>query len=163
MADVAAETKDAPRVFLFLQGPLSNFYSEIAKHLIDAGETVLKIHICGNDKMDWHHKGAFDYRGTLTNFERFLEENLTPFAVTHIILHGDRRPYHRAAIRWARRYEIEIIATELGYLRPDWMTIEYGGTSTGSHFPNDAETIQEIASKVSDFDSKTIYSDKTLT
>jgi capsular polysaccharide export protein len=38
-----------------------------------------------------------------------------------------------------------VICTELGYLRPDWLTVEYDGMSTYSRFPRDPSAIRELA------------------
>lgn len=146
-------------VFLILQGPLSSFYSDIAKHLISAGKRVYKVHLCGNDVTDWSHKGALWFRGALEEFEAFLEHEFASHGITHILLHGDRRPYHKIAARWAKMHGIQVIATELGYLRPDWMTVERGACSTLSHFPNDPNTIRTIADNADELPKRSLRDD----
>ncbi len=68
--------------------------------------------------------------------------------VTDVLLLGDRRPHHRIAAEEARARGALVICVELGYIRPDWLTVERNGMSTFSHFPNDPEVIREIAEKV---------------
>lgn len=131
--------------FLFLQGPLSTFYSDIAASLHAEGHEVVKIQLCGNDINDWQHSGALNYQGRIEDFEDYLEASFTKPDFKSILLHGDRRPYHVAAIRWAKRHGIQIAVTELGYLRPDWMTIEEDAVSARSHFPSDPKEIRTIA------------------
>ena len=46
------------QVFLFLQGPTSTFYSQIATHLLRAGRPVIRINLCGSDMFAWRHRGA---------------------------------------------------------------------------------------------------------
>ena len=46
---------------------------------------------------------------------------------------------------------------EFGYIRPDWITLERGGMSAFSHFPNNPELIREIASKCENPDLKQKY------
>lgn len=146
-------------VFLFLQGPLSSFYSQIADHLIQNGAIVHKINFCGNDIMDWRHKGALTYRGTLEDWPSYLTETATQLGVTHLLMHGDRRPYHKPAVEWAAENGITVYVTELGYLRPDWITIEPWGTSTLSHFPKDPTVISKIAKDLPSFDRSRKYPD----
>ncbi len=145
------------RTFLFLQGPLSTFFSEIAASVVRRGGQVLRINFCGNDVVDWKHKGATHFRGKPEHWETFLREFLEKQSVTDIVLHGDRRFYHRVAVGLADKRDINVVATELGYLRPDWMTVERGGCSVKSHFPNDPETISDIAAKLPEPVMKTMY------
>jgi capsule polysaccharide modification protein KpsS len=53
--DVSQSAVGKQRAFLFLQGPLSSFYSKIADVLIDQGEAVYRVNFCGNDARDWRH------------------------------------------------------------------------------------------------------------
>jgi len=162
MRDMGGQIPDDERAFLFLQGPLSSFYSEIAGCLMRAGRRVVRVNVCGNDVMDWRHHGALDYRGTCDGWPAFLEERVAPLGIACVVLHGDRRPYHRAAIAWAKRRGIEVVVTELGYLRPDWMTIERGGCSAGSHFPVDPRIIRAIAARVPPVEEAVVYPHSTL-
>ena len=59
--------------------------------------------------------------------------------ITDLVLHGDRRPYHIIAAEEARARGIAVIATDLGYVRPDWLTLEYDGMTTYSRFPRDPD------------------------
>ena len=61
-------------------------------------------------------------------------------------MHSEQRPYHREAAAIARQRVVAVIVTELGYLRPDWMTIELNGNSVDSLFPTDPHAITTIAS-----------------
>ncbi|WP_350335668.1 capsular biosynthesis protein [Coralliovum pocilloporae] len=111
--------------------------------------------------MDWHHKGAHFYRGSPSDFSDYLSRTFDDKGITHILYHGDRRPYHQEAIKWADIHDISCVVTELGYLRPDWMTIEHRACSTGSHFPNQANLVRSIAEKVPSPDFSRHYPDKT--
>ncbi|OKL45769.1 capsular biosynthesis protein [Pseudovibrio exalbescens] len=130
---------------LFLQGPLSDFYSQIAGFLKGEGIHVERINLCGNDRHDWHHDGASDYSGTPAHWEDYLNAFVNAKSIDTIVLHGDRRFYHRVATKVAKANGIDVVATELGYLRPDFMTVERGACSACSHFPNDPAQIMEIA------------------
>ncbi|MEZ5586131.1 MAG: capsular biosynthesis protein [Sedimenticolaceae bacterium] len=133
------------RCFLFLQGPLSPLYARIAGELEQHGHTVLRINLCIGDALHWPRPGASGFRGRVAEWPAFIDRYLVERGVTDLILHGDRRIYHRIAAEKARTHGIQVIATELGYLRPDWMTIELDATSAGSHFPRDPEEIRCLA------------------
>lgn len=133
------------RCFLFLQGPLSSFYSEIAAQLKSLGYQVLRVNFCGNDTVDWKHSEAINFRERPDRWEPFVQRLIETRGVTDIIFHGDRRYYHVVAARVARAHGVDVAATELGYLRPDWMTLERGACSTLSHFPIEPDRIREVA------------------
>ncbi|MEM7018216.1 MAG: hypothetical protein AAF512_12855, partial [Pseudomonadota bacterium] len=88
-------------VFLLLQGPLSSFYSEIAEALIERNITVHKVNICGNDYADWYHGDAINYSDTLAHWPEFVEKIVRELGITNILMHGDRRPYHKPVVAWA--------------------------------------------------------------
>ncbi len=136
------------RTFLFLQGPLSPLFSRIADRFAAADHRVLRVNLCIGDRLHWRRGGAVDYRGTVHSWPAFIDALMAREGVADLILHGDRRIYHRMAGELTRARGIHVIATELGYLRPDWMTIERDGTSTGSHFPDDLYAIRAIAAAV---------------
>jgi capsular polysaccharide export protein len=145
------------RSVLFLQGPLSPLYRQIGDLLAARGFAVHRINLCAGDRLHWRRPGAVDYRGPLGDWAGFVRAVLLREGITDVVLHGDRRVYHRVAAAEARAVGAEVIATELGYIRPDFMTIERDATSTGSHFPDDAETIRRIAAAVDAPDLALLY------
>ena len=68
--------------------------------------------------------------------------------ITDLVLHGDRRPYHIVAAEEARARGIAVFATDLGYVRPDWITLEYDGMTTYSRFPRDPDAIRALAAEL---------------
>jgi len=124
------------------------------------GARVHRINLCIGDWMDWRRAGAVNYRGRREAWGEFVDAFMEQHAVTDMVLHGDQRFYHRVAADRARARGIRVIATELGYLRPDWMTIERDATSTGSHFPDDPEHIARIAAQVEDIDFTPVYKNR---
>ncbi len=140
------------RCFLFLQGPLSPLYRLLGKRLRVAGHTVRRINFCAGDWLHWRGEGVFSYKGAPEAWKDYIAEFIRRENVTDVIMHGDRRFYHKVAVDVAAAYGVRVIATELGYLRPGWMTVEQGGFSTLSHFPADLETIVRIADQVAEPD-----------
>lgn len=147
------EPADAgPRRILFLQGPLSPLYRMIGDQCRAAGHKVFRINFCVGDWLHWHGGGCSSFKGAVAQWPDFVGRFLDDHAITDIVLHGDQRIYHRLAVKEAQRRGIRIAATELGYLRPGWMTLERGGLSTLSHFPILPEQIRGIAAKAGPID-----------
>ncbi|MEO0763460.1 MAG: hypothetical protein AAFZ09_16920, partial [Pseudomonadota bacterium] len=97
-------SEGAPGAFLFLQGPLTRFYAQIAERLMAMGRRVVRVNFCGADAADWPHPGAIAYTGTPADWPAFLEQRIAPLGIATVVLHGDRRFYHRHAAAWARRH-----------------------------------------------------------
>ncbi|MBV9828776.1 MAG: SDR family NAD(P)-dependent oxidoreductase [Alphaproteobacteria bacterium] len=137
-------TSLAPHSFLFLQGPISTFFDRLGRALIESGHRVQRINLHGGDRLFWHLP-AINYRGDFAEWREFVAGVLEREQVTHLLLHGDRRPYHLVAAEEARARGIAVIATDLGYLRPDWLTLEYDGMTSYSRFPRDPDAVRRLA------------------
>ncbi|AFL48785.1 capsular polysaccharide export protein [Sinorhizobium fredii] len=133
------------RTFLFLQGPSSPIFAKIATRLEAHGHTCLRINLNAGDQIFWRRGGAHNYRGSITNWAGFVEEFIRRHSVSDLVLLGEERPYHQIAVASARRLGVEIFVVEMGYLRPDWLTLERGGMSSNSHFPADPQQILRAA------------------
>ena len=134
------------RSFLFLQGPISDFFDRLGRALIARGHRVHRVNLHMGDRLFWHLPAA-NFRGRFDDWRKFIGETLDGHSVTDLVLHGDRRPYHIIAAEEARARGIAVIATDLGYIRPDWITLERDGMSTYSRFPRDPEAIRALAEK----------------
>jgi capsular polysaccharide export protein len=139
-------TARAPRCFLFLQGPTSRFLEDVARCLIAKGHRVQHINLNLGDRLFWRLP-ALDYRGRFTDWRDYLSTVMEAEQTTDLVFFGDRRPYHVIAAEVARARGIQVINLELGYLRPDWVTIEHDGMNTYSRFPRDAAAIRDLASQ----------------
>jgi capsular polysaccharide export protein len=134
-----------PRTFLFLQGPFSSFLVPLARELEARGHAVRKITVSLGDWFMWLRGGTTAYRGTRADWPAFLDAYYTHEGITDVLLLGDCRPYHVEAITLAQARGIAVHVTELGYLRPDWITIERDGMNSFSHFPRDPDAILKLA------------------
>jgi capsular polysaccharide export protein len=113
------------RHFLFLQGLPGPFFTMLAKALVAAGHNVSRINLNGGDWLDWQQKGSINFRGNIERWPGWLQAFLQKQAVTDIILFGEFRPHHRAAMEIAEKLSLRLYAFEEGYLRPDHVTLEY--------------------------------------
>jgi len=129
------------RNFLILQGVASRFFARLGEALETRGFGVRRINFHAGDWLFGPFRGVCNYRGGLSQWPDFLEAKLSEWEITDIILFGDCRPVHAAAIAIAKRHQIPHYVFEEGYLRPNWITLERGGTNGNSTMPNDPEWI----------------------
>jgi capsular polysaccharide export protein len=132
--------------YLFLQGPASGFFSRLAGELRRRGHAAGRINFNGGDRVFWRHDGAVDYLGDEARWPDFLTTYLAINAVTDIVLLGDCRPLHKAAIALARANGIKTHIFEEGYIRPDFITLEHGGVNGFSALPRKIEAYVTAAS-----------------
>ena len=123
-------TSTQKKKFLFLQGPHGPFQYQLASLLRDAGASIFKIGFNHGDEFFWRDdKNYTAYRGKKENWNQFIREYFGKNAISDIVVYGDVRPMHLAAIEIARELEITVHCFEEGYLRPYWATYERGGVN----------------------------------
>jgi capsular polysaccharide export protein len=127
----------AARGFLFLQGMATRFFDRLGRALAERGHAVHRVNFNGGDRAFWRHSAAVDFCGREHEWPEFLDRLVVAKAISDIILFGDCRPLHRAAIRVAEARLLRIHVVEEGYLRPDWITFEEGGVNGRSALPRD--------------------------
>lgn len=145
------------RSFLFLQGPLSPLYARVADRIEAEGHAVSRINLCIGDQMHWRRGGAVAFRGRLDAFGDFVSRQIATHCVTDLVMHGECRAYHRIAAEAARAVGARIFVTELGYLRPDWMTVDRDGTAAASSIPRDPQVIARLAERCAPVDLVPLY------
>ena len=148
-----------PRRFLFLQGPISPFFSEVAAGLRALGHAAHRINLCLGDRLFWRGPGAVDFRGRAEQWPAFVGAFLDRHAITDLVLLGEQRPMHRAAIAEARKRGISVAVTDFGYLRPDWIVLERDGMGAESRFPREPEAIRALAARCPEPDFQPRYTD----
>lgn len=151
------------RVFLFLQGPITFFFKQIADGLEKKHHRVLRINLCFGDWLFWRRSGTTNYRGCLKDWQGFINDFLDREHVTDLVLLGEQRDYHKIAIAAAKSRNIQIVTTDFGYLRPDWITFELNGMSAESLFPRDPEEIKTLATQVPEPDLNRRFHDSFFT
>lgn len=143
--------------FLFLQGEPTTFYKRVGDGLAALGCKVSRINFCAGDQFFWHGPNALNFRGTLSDWSDFFARFLNLNKVTDLFLCGEQRNYHKVAIEIAHSCGIRVTVTDLGYLRPDWITLELDGMNGSSHFPRDPEKIMELAKELPEIDMTVRY------
>lgn len=134
-----------PRRYLFLQGVPGPFMHTLGTALHERGHAVLRVNFNGGDRQAWPRLPAVDFSGELGAWPAFLHRLVRLFRPTDIVLHGDCRPLHAAAIGIANDLGIVAHVFEEGYLRPDWITLEVGGVNGHSRLPRDVSAYRAAA------------------
>lgn len=142
------------RVFLFLQGPHGPFFDALGRMLRAAGSQVWRVGFNAGDRAFWRHAGSYiPYRGTQDDWPDTIAALLAERRITDIVLYGDTRPVHAAAIRAARACGVTVHVFEEGYMRPYWVTYERGGANGNSRLMDMPVAEMQSALALSDMEA----------
>ncbi len=133
------------RSFLFLQGPASSFFARLGDALTLRGHTVRRVNFNAGDALFWPRAGSFDYTGRPADWPRLLDGLIVAHGVTDLVLSGDCRPLHAAAIPVAQLRGVTVWVFDEGYLQPGYITLEQEGVDGNSAAPRHPERLRRIA------------------
>lgn len=137
------------RSFLFLQGPCTPFFSQLAQRLVAEGHAVNRLHFCGGDVAYWLGRaGGRRFSANLADLPEVLAELERRHGVTDLVLFGDQRGVHRPALAHARQHHWIAHVFEEGYFRPWWVTLERGGVNALSALPKAAAWYSDTAARL---------------
>jgi capsular polysaccharide export protein len=134
------------RSFLLLQGPAGPFFAELGQALAAQGHDVNRVNFCGGDWAFSQRSGRINYTGSAKQWPDYITD--TQACGDDLLLFGDCRPLHAAAIPIARANGARIWVYEEGYLRPHWITLERDGTNGYSSLPRDSAEIFSRAAEL---------------
>ena len=87
------------RVFLFLQGPHGPFFNRLGKMLRLAGAQVWRVGFNAGDRAFWFHPRSYiPFRGQPEDWPETFTKLVAAHGITDIVLYGDTRPVHAAAV-----------------------------------------------------------------
>ena len=123
----------AHRVFLFLQGPHGPFFGHLGRMLKAAGAKTWRVGFNKGDEAFWPDTASYiPFTEPAETWPGRAAALLDEKGVTDLVLYGDTRPIHAAAIAAARARGLTVHVFEEGYLRPYWVTYERGGANGNS-------------------------------
>ncbi|XID75582.1 capsule biosynthesis protein [Alkanindiges sp. WGS2144] len=122
------ELSSAHRVLL-LQGPMGNFFSQLAAWLESHGTECYKVNFNAGDWFFYHGRNVFNYHGRLDHFKHWLKKHLLDLNIEAVVCFGDCRFYHIEARQLTQELGLHFFVFEEGYIRPDYITLERGGVN----------------------------------
>ena len=144
----------ARRVFLFLQGPHGPFFHQLAGMLRKTGAEVWRVGFNAGDRAFWFDAASYiPFRDPPEAWPARFDRIVAEKSVTDIVLYGDTRFIHDAAITAARAAGLGIHVFEEGYLRPYWITYERGGANGNSRLMHTSVAEMRAALARSDMDT----------
>jgi len=116
---------------LFLMGPLGTFFARFANDLKKQGVPITKV-MFPLYEFGFNKHQCLSYRGCMEAYPAFLQQILLEKGIHHVFMYGDFIDPHRLAIdvinvlngRPEREFDIDAWVFELGYIRPNFITLE---------------------------------------
>lgn len=116
---------------LLLMGPLGTFFARFANDLQRQGVPVTKL-MFPLHEFGFEASHCLPYRGSMEAFPAFLQRLLVERGIRHVFMYGDFIDPHRLALevieglntRTDRDFDIDAWVFELGYIRPNFITLE---------------------------------------
>jgi capsule polysaccharide modification protein KpsS len=127
-----------------LQGPAGPFFARVAQQFQQAGARVTKVNFNGGEDLYFRGASVVRYRGSLAHWPEFFAALVRERGVDGVVLFGDCRPLHRAAVARAKALGLPVFVFEEGYLRPDFVTLERDGVNGHSPIPRDPKFFSQL-------------------
>ena len=130
-------------------GPIGTFFTRVAKHLESQGVQVYKLSLPLREpgfRNDQKIRFAGDFN---LQFKDFLATVIEEKQIRHIFMYGDFIWPHRIAIELTRErnnkgHQLESWVFELGYLRPNYVTLEPNRVNCRSNLNQPASFYREL-------------------
>lgn len=139
---------------LLLQGPVGPFFKDLEIELQRVGCDVRRV---GFSPADFLFSGRCQasFRGGLGDWHEELRKTIAEWRPDMVVLFGSSRPPHVVARDICQPMGIPVLALEEGYIRPGYVTAEWGGNNADSPMAGKVPK-SEIGTKLpeaTDFDS----------
>lgn len=108
---------------LLLMGPIGLFFARFCRYLRGCGIPVTKVSFPLRE-FGFPREVRVPYSGSMQDWRPFVRELIRERGIRHIFMYGDFIIPHRIAIEEARSAGIEAWVFELGYIRPNYVTLE---------------------------------------
>ena len=133
------------RSFLFLQGLATPFFVRLGDALAARGHAVHRVNFNAGDRLFWRRPNATDFAGRDDEWPAALAAMVARHGATDLVMFGDCRPRHEAAIAFARTAGLTPWVFEEAYLRPGYVTLEPWGVNGFSRLPREPARIRALA------------------
>jgi capsular polysaccharide export protein len=136
---------------LMLMGPLGSFFARLAHHLESRGAHLTKLSFPLHEfGFPAHQRVA--YAGPMEDYKPFLRSLILERGIRHLFMYGDFIDPHRLAIELVREmnaektlpHTIESWVFELGYVRPNCVSLELERVNARSNLNLSADFYREL-------------------
>jgi capsular polysaccharide export protein len=134
---------------LLLFGPIGTFFSRLAGHLQSQGIETYKIAFPLHE-FGFQHRNRIHFQGSCKqDFRPFLKELIIRKGIQHIFMYGNFIIPHKIAIEVGKELREQGIAVEtwifeLGYLRPNFVTLEPNRVNCESNLIRSRDFYQQL-------------------
>ncbi len=123
---------------LFLVGPIGTFFARLLKYLDNKNVKTYKV-LFPLHEFGFNESKLIRFSGEIKDFKEFLRKIIIEKKIKHIFMYGNVLIPHRQAIELVETFrsagtEIHSHIFELGYFRPNFVTIEGKGVNYKSDF-----------------------------
>jgi capsular polysaccharide export protein len=133
------------RAFVFLQGLATPFFARLGGVLRARGHAVTRVNFNGGDAAFWPGPDAIAYRERPQDWPDVAAALFASRGASDLVVFGDCRPQHEAAIAVARAQGLRVHVFEEAYIRPGWITLERDGVNARSRLPRTPQGLREAA------------------
>lgn len=117
------------RGVLLLQGPVGPFFDRLTRWLIGCGAAVHRVAFQPGDVRDCRACSPIRFGGNAAEWPGFFDALVDQFGIDTVVLFGQSRKHHSAALERARARGVAAIVLEEGYVRPGFVTMEFDGVN----------------------------------
>lgn len=128
---------------LLLMGPIGLFFARFSRYLRGCGIPVVKV-MFPLREFGFPEEVQVPFNGSMDTWRLFLRQLLQEKEIRHIFMYGDFIIPHRIAIEEARDLGVEAWVFELGYLRPNYVTLERDRVNARSNLNKPVEDYQAL-------------------
>ena len=128
---------------LLLMGPIGLFFARFCRYLQGCGIPVTKVAFPLRE-FGFPADVCVQYSKGMDSWRSFLRLLIEERGIRHIFMYGDFIIPHRIAIEEARNLGVEAWVFELGYLRPNYVTLERDRVNARSNLNKPAAFYREL-------------------
>jgi len=129
---------------LLLMGPLGLFFARLSRHLERQGVTVYKLSLPLHE-FGFRRQQRLPFSGPPEAFPATLATWIERYGIRHVFMYGDYISLHRLALPLIQaRSDVTAGIFELGYARPNFITLESQGVNARSGLPRDPHVYRQL-------------------
>jgi capsular polysaccharide export protein len=124
-------------------GPIGLFFARFCNYLRGCGIPVVKVAFPLHE-FGFARDVRVPFNGSMEQWRPFLRQLLVERGIRHIFMYGDFIIPHRVAIEEAQRIGIEAWVFELGYIRPNYISLERDRVNSRSNLNQPLEFYRSL-------------------